>query len=313
VTFLLSSVLLGLAWFAAVNLAASVAAWLLAPVMSRRRSWSTGPLITFRLLPALTSVVFVFAFFLPSHWQFEPQVSDETFGVVVLSLGALGLGLFATGAWRVLWMAWCDYRLAALSKRTGLRFDRGAVEIPGLAGISLAGVFRPRILVGSETKAQLTDEELDVAICHEIAHQRSRDNLKRFLIHCAPDVFGWSVVARELEQRWQAEAECEADARAVAGDDRRALLLASALVKVARVRWSTNAIVPSPASSPFHVPALLEVRVRRLVGGPGVMRSGEARLWAALALAAFGAASAWILDVSYSLHVVTELLVMSLP
>jgi Zn-dependent protease with chaperone function len=314
VKFLFSAALLGLAWFAAVNLAASVAAWLLAPAMVRRGCWSARTLITFRLLPAVTSLVFVVAFFLPSHWQFEPQASDETFGVVVGALSALGFGLLAGSAWRVVWISWCDYRLAALTRRAAAPFDTRAVEIRDLGGISLAGVFRPRILVGSETRAELTAAELDVAICHEIAHQRSRDNLKRFLIYCAPDLFGWSVAARGLEQRWQAEAECEADAHAVSGDHRRAVLLASALVKVARVRWSTNAIVPSPMWSPFHVPALLETRVRRLIAGPTAGPSGEARLRPALAFAALaGAASAWMLDVSYSLHVVTELLVMNLP
>ena len=88
----------------------------------------------------------------------------------------------------------------------------GAFEIGGLPGVSLAGIWRPRILIGSEALSALTPAELDVAISHEVAHQRSQDNLKRFLMFCAPDLFGWTRVARQLEERWQAEAECEADA-----------------------------------------------------------------------------------------------------
>ncbi len=76
-------------------------------------------------------------------------------------------------------------------------------------------------------------------------------------------------MARQLEERWQAEAECEADAHAVRGDGHRAVVLAAALVKVARLGGVTAVppIIPAWTSSAFHVPTLLEMRVRRLVSG----------------------------------------------
>src|SRR4029453_6407376 len=108
-----------------------------------------------------------------------------------------------------------------------------------------------------------------VAISHETAHERSRDNLKRFLMYCAPDLFGWSRTARELEDAWQRQSEYFADDYAVMGDESRAVVLASALVKVAQLSRRTRGVAtPVPAWSAFHVPSLLETRVRRLVAGP---------------------------------------------
>ena len=145
-------------------------------------------------------------------------------------------------------------------------------------GVSFFGIWRPTILVGSEARAALTPDELDLAISHEIAHRQSLDNLKRFMMHVAPDLFGWTGVARELEERWQTEAECEADASAAGGDGQRAVLLASALVKVARLGGMGHLRSPSPAWSAFHVPTLLELRVRascRVRFGPPRRRSSS--------------------------------------
>jgi hypothetical protein len=120
-------------------------------------------------------------------------------------------------------------------------------------------------------------------------------------------------IARQLEACWEAEAECQADAAAVRGDDGRAVLLASALVKVARLKGRSG-IVPSAAWSAFHVPSLLEMRVRRLVGGTAIERSPNRRVWVPLALSAPTAAAViWVAELSYGLHVITEALVTHLP
>ena len=319
----LSSVLLGLVWFVAVNAAATFAAWGLGRFVTRRpgpvgASW----LLMVRLLPAAASSFFVLAVFLPAHWRFEPADSDETFGVVLGTAAALGLYLVLDASWRALRAARAGHRFAALVRRTA-RLEAGdAFEsfvcfvLDGLPGVSLAGIWRPRILIGSEARAALTPSELDLAISHEIAHRRSRDNLKRFLMYCAPDFFGRTAVARQLEERWQAEAECEADARAVKGDGHRALVLATALVKVARLGCVGNlhAISPVWTSSAFHVPTLLEMRVRRLVSGsaPPPAAAGTAG-WSGAVISAGIATGVWVLGFSDALHVVTEALVTRLP
>ena len=206
------------------------------------------------------------------------------------------------------------------------------MEIGGLPGVSLAGIWRPRILIGSEARSALTPAELDVAISHEVAHQRSQDNLKRFFLYCAPDLFGWTRVARQLEERWQAEAECEADAAAVMGDSERAVVLASALVKVARLgcagtshqlsragtagtaAWTSPWIPPWKMWSAFHVPTLLEMRVRRLVSSRAVPPVATRRLaWSSATLGLGIPVGLWLSGFSSTLHLVTEVMVTHLP
>jgi hypothetical protein len=307
----LSSVLLGLSWFAAVNIAGTLAAWLAAHAMARRRC-SAGTLLVLRLLPAGLSAFFVGALFMPAHWRFEQPDVDERFGVALSALAGVAGLLLARAAVRAVWILRTDLRFAALTRR--LSTPRGtAFEVTGLCGVSLAGILRPRILIGSSALAALTPAELDVAISHEIAHRRSLDNLKRFFISCAPDLFGWLPAARQLEARWEAETECQADASAVSGDNGRAVVLASALVKVARLARSST-LAPSPAWSAFHVPTLLETRVRRLVDGHLAVSRGDRALWLGGVAAAIALpAAVWLLDLSYTLHLVTEAMVTLLP
>jgi hypothetical protein len=318
----LSSVLLGLVWFVAVNTVATLAAWTLGHVIIRR----AGPigasrllpdgasrLLIVRLLPAAVSSFFVLAVFLPAHWRFEPVDSDESFGVVLGTVAALGLWLVLGAAWRALRAGLEGYRFATLVRRAARR-EADAFVLSGLSGVSLAGIWRPRILIGSEARAALTPSELDLAISHEIAHRRSKDNLKRFLMFASPDLFRWTRVARQLEDRWQAEAECEADAHAVRGDAHRAVVLAAALVKVARLGGvaAVPLITPAWTSSAFHVPTLLEMRVRRLVSG-SAPRPADTRGWSGTAISAGIAAGVWLVGFSDALHLITETLVIRLP
>ena len=312
----ISGALLGLAWFSAINLALSSVAWTAARLILRRRGSSAGLLLSVRLLPAVVASAFVVAIFFPAHWRFEPAHADETLGSVLGVLAVLGAGLLARSAWRAIRLVWHDCRLAGLTRR-GTSLDVGAFEVVGLPGVSLAGIFRPRILVGSDTLATLTPAELDVAISHELAHQQSRDNLKRFLMFCAPDVFGWTGAAQRLERRWRAESEYQADAHAVRGESDRAVVLASALVKVAKLTRRSDGMLPSPAWSAFHVASLLETRVRRLVGEPIARPAGVGERWVPVALVALLAVAIatgfGLSDLAFGLHTVTESLVARLP
>ncbi len=334
---LLSSVLLGSVWFAAVNAIVSLMTWTLGCWMLGRfrnsspRRVGAGMLLTTRLLPAVAAAVFVLVVFLPAHWRFEPADTDESFGLVLGGLAAIGLSLALRSAWRGGHAVRAGHRLAARARRMGTLVEgdaHGAFELGGLPGVSLAGIWRPQILIGSEALSALTPAELDVAIAHEVAHRRSQDNLKRFLMFCAPDLFGWTRVARQLEEGWQAEAECEADACAVRGDGQRAVMLASALVKVARLGCAGTLHPVSPVGTPgtqswfpswrlwsaFHVPTLLEVRVRRLVSGSAVPHVVASRLGWPTATVSLGIlAGLWLLDFSHTLHLVTEAMVTLLP
>jgi len=260
-----SVLLLGLAWFAAVNAVASALSWgmgsFLASAPHVRRQ---GLLLAVRLLPSVSSVLFVLTMFVPAHLRFEPRGMGESFGLMLYALAIVGVGLLWRSAGRAAAVARAGRRLRACAHLS--RIDGDIYEVRGLSGVSLAGVWRPRVLVGTAVRRRLTRAELDVAVAHELAHRHAYDNVKRFLMFCAPDMFGASRTAKRLEEQWRASAEWLADARAVDGDPRRAIDLASALGKVARLGAGSSGSPLSPAWSTLHDPPLLEQRVRRLVG-----------------------------------------------
>jgi len=313
---LLSTALLGLAWFAAVNLVMSALAWCASRAVLRRGTALSGAaLLTLRLLPSAAALVFAAAVFAPAHVRFEPAQSDEQFGLTLMAFAGLGSWLLARSARRAA-------RVAAVARVAGRWPVQSAAsragdayEISGLRGVSLAGVFHPRILIGRGARRVLTPDELDLAIAHERAHRHALDNLKRCAMFCAPDLFGGTATAASLEARWRARAERDADDRAVAGDERRALHLASALLKVARLggRAAEGPARP-PLWSTFNEPPLLEERVRSLLARPVRRPPAWRDPSRAAVVAAWGlAAAAWLVHAPYDVHLLTELFVAVLP
>jgi hypothetical protein len=313
-----TTLILGLAWFAAINLMVSVAALAPAQLIDDRLTVSASRarrLLALRLAPALVSVGLTALLFVPAHIWLEPARPDEEIGFVPLMLAAAGVLLLLRGAFRAARALCRTRRLATLTPHCEVR--RGAVrivEVPGFSGVALAGIVRPRVLIGTAARRVLTPAELDLTVAHERAHQRAGDNLSRVLIYCAPDFLGLMPQARRLERLWEAEAECLADAAAVNGNRARATRLASALVKVARLATATDRSW-FPGWSTFHHAALLQTRVRLLVAGtrvaPATARYVPAPAAAACGLAAV--ATAWITGLPRQLHWLTEALIAVLP
>jgi hypothetical protein len=112
----------------------------------------------------------------------------------------------------------------------------------------------------------------------------ARDNLKRWVLACAPSL-GWRGAARRLETAWEQAAEQDADR-----GSRGALELASALVKTARL---------APAGPHFGVPAVafhaggdVARRIRVLVeGAPLAARERSGIRTVLIATVVAGAAS----------------------
>jgi hypothetical protein len=306
-----TALILSLAWFAAANAAASLAAWALVHVLDARRlARSPGLLLGLRLMPAAVSTVFVTTIFLPAHWRFEPRGLDESFGLGVYALALAGSLVLLRSAGRLAAVAHAGWRLRACAALPRIASgDAGTTEVyevQGLVGVSLAGVVRPRILVGPAVRRVLTAAEFDAAVAHEMAHHAAGDNVKRFAIFCAPDLFGESAAARRLEEQWRAAAEWQADAHAVRGDEYRAINLASALVKVAQLATTAPASLTSPAWSTLHEAPLLEMRVRRLIGGSAPVAGKSPQGWVAMAVGVFAAAVVLGFVAAADVHRITE-------
>jgi hypothetical protein len=312
VTNLTSAAILGLAWFAAVNLVFSVIAAGLSYLLAEHVGGSTRRarlLLVLRFLPVCCATILSLALFVPAHLRLEPIEADERFGVILFALCAAAVGLFLRGGWRLAGLARAWRRLARATVLHG-RSHCGEpwVELPMIHGIVLAGVFRPRVLIGAGVRETLTPGELAVAIAHELEHGRMRDNLVRVALACVPDFLALTPAARRIEALWEGEAECLADARAVGRSGVRAFRLASALVKVARLP------VPAPSAchagwSTLHRAALLETRVRLLVQPTRrpPLASGCGLGGVALLLASV-IAGAWGVGAPAALHAVTEVL-----
>ncbi|MEI6668845.1 MAG: M48 family metalloprotease [Acidobacteriota bacterium] len=271
------AIVLALAWFATVNAVASVAAAALSWLFDRlftvvRPAGAALALFVLRMLPGALSAFFTIALFLPAHWRLEPSQADESAGYSLLALAAAGAAILAATAWRALAAA----RATSWIGRTWIRRSRvcarqaGGVPVYHLADsapvVSLVGVLRPRLFVATQVFDSLTPDELEMSIAHEVAHLRSRDNLKRVLVACAPDLLTIAGLGGRVEKRWRASLEFAADAGAVRGDERRALNLVSALVKVARlIPAPTAGRHPMLAGSSFYEGALLSARIDRLL------------------------------------------------
>ncbi len=322
---LLFLLLLALAWFGAVNLALSALTAAVGPLLARaalrlRPSRASAALLALKLVPGAVALLFIFALFLPAQWRFEPENANESAGYTLVALGLLGALTLALAA-----------RRAARDYLATRRLERGwlarARSTPAMAAgglpiyclpdeipiVSMAGLRKARVFVSRSVVKALTHDELDASLAHERAHHQARDNFKRLLVACSPDLLGLWPGGREIERRWREAVEFAADARAASGSEGRGLVLASALLKVARMTHSPGLLA---AGSLFYDGAPIWERISRLlapeVGEEPAPRLGRA--WSVslcgmtIVAAAVAAEGVWL-----GVHLATEGLVRLLP
>ncbi len=225
-------------------------------------------LFALRVLPLAASVVVTFAFVVPSFQLLEPRSIDidEGIGAVPLALGICALLLIACGCFRVIaaqtktsrvvarWLEGANplyVEAAAQTEALTVSF-RSRRETPPL---TLVGVRRPTVLVSESAVALLSDNELRIALQHELAHMQSRDNLKKLVFRFCP----FPGMAK-LESAWSQAAELAADDAAVSnlGD---AVDLAAALVKLSRLL----PVAAAPVCTVGFVTGSISARVARLL------------------------------------------------
>jgi Zn-dependent protease with chaperone function len=198
-------------------------------------------LLALRLLPFALAVLFVIGLCVPSYLWLEPAASSERVGLLCVAFGFLGAAICFTSIARTVRSLVASLRHNRLCRLAGQE-----TRLPGNSSpivlvedeaplLALSGLLRPRLLISRGVLRVLSAEELDAALAHEHAHRTSRDNVKRLLLLLAPDVFPFVRLFRMLECSWSKFAEWAADDQAAGGDSRRALLLAAALVHVARM------------------------------------------------------------------------------
>jgi hypothetical protein len=223
-----------LAAFFLINLALELVVLCVSPYAIRlaermRPSAGARMLLVVRLLPMLLTSVAVAAWCVPSYLRYEQDASES----IALTCTLLALcGLVTLGA-SVARVAWGLSASAQILKR---------IDEPAI--FALVGFLRPRVIVSKRIREALSSTQMEAALLHEAAHSNSLDNLKRLAMLAVPRPLGR---LRRLESEWNRLAEFAADDAAIAGEPRRAIALAEALVCVARLsgRLESSAVISS--------------------------------------------------------------------
>jgi len=221
--------------YAGLSLAVARGWKLFVPLCKRLSARSSANvLFALRLLPLAMASLITLALTVPSFLLLEPRHADEDIGIAPLLLGFAAIALLIWGI-----------RLAVAAQRQTsaalAQWLNGAAALPCKAAVpvfktgkdspslTVAGVYAPRVLVSETTMNVLSEPELQAALRHEMAHVRSRDNLKKLLFRFSafPGMHG-------VEHAWSEVAEMAADADAVSSV-RDALDLAAALIKLSRL------------------------------------------------------------------------------
>jgi Zn-dependent protease with chaperone function len=272
------TVTVAFAAFAITNATVSLAAaawWRLVMARSlpapatRRARW----LLWLRSLPVVVSAAVTLTIVVPSFVIFEPNRGAEMTGPYLVSLAAMTVLLFAASSWIGLHAALNTYLTARqwLRSSSPLAVDPPA-GVPAFAIhtaapiVALVGVFRPKLVAAQSVIDACTGAELNAIVSHERGHLRSRDNLKRWLMACAPDVLRWTPVHGQIVSAWHDAAEDAADDVATDGSDAARADLAALLVKIARL--TPAPAWPAAAVSPFAEIDGLSRRVTRLLAAP---------------------------------------------
>jgi Zn-dependent protease with chaperone function len=215
-----------LASFFAVQLAAGlflrlVARWL-APAAERMSPRvAVRVLLAMRCAPMALGLFVMVAVCVPSYLWFEPGDTVEELGAACVAAAVLGAAVLTMSLLH-------GIRQVITSRRCVREFGNRPV-------IAITGFLRPRLFISPIVKEALSAEQLDAAMLHERAHVAAQDNLKRLLLAFTPGLLPGVNGFAAIERRWARLTEWAADDDAVAGDPDRALALAAALVRVARL------------------------------------------------------------------------------
>jgi Zn-dependent protease with chaperone function len=225
-----------------------------------------------RLSPMALALLLLAALITPSYFLFEPTSVTEELSPLCLVTSLLGVTILAVGLFR---------GVAAIVRSASYLRAQQESDAPV---ILVAGLFHPRLVVSSDIRRLLTEEEYAAALRHEEAHRRAKDNLKRLLILMSPNFFPFCRRFQMIESGWQRLAEWAADDSAAQGSQVNALALASALIRVGRMNAACTAI--RLGTSLLADTADLRTRVERLVEARQQYRRLPGKsLWAAAAAA----------------------------
>jgi Zn-dependent protease with chaperone function len=274
---------------------------------------TAGLLFALRMLPLVATALITTAFTVPSFLLLEPRAIDEPMGVVPVALALSGIALGVFGVVNAT-IALCkasrtvfvwSVAAEAISKKEQDAPIPVMRILPAAPTMTATGILRAKILVSKAAESLLTERELQIALDHEMAHVRRRDNLRKLLFRFAafPGMSG-------LEAAWLEATEMAADDEAVSNAG-EALDLASALIKLSQLA-ALEPAVDLTAALVHSTVLFTSVRVKRLIDwneNPQPLRRFSPSYALAAALATVVAFAAVYGRMLAHIHTATEWLV----
>ncbi|HEY7697917.1 MAG TPA: M56 family metallopeptidase [Vicinamibacteria bacterium] len=226
-------------------------------------------LVALRLLPTAAAIFLVGGLVVPAFFWLEPRDTVEEVSATLAALAGAGLLMLLAGPARGLASFLSTRRLVRRWNRGGL-----AIELPGsglpvfsvnepFPIVSLVGWFHPRLVVTRTVLENCDREELAAILAHEAGHRSRRDPWVRLLLRACPDLLSMTPWAARMERAWSDAAEQDADECAARTGPTRAIDLASALIKVARLAGAGRP--PSIPISALYRGEGVAARVTRLL------------------------------------------------
>lgn len=226
-------------------------------------------LFLLRLAPCAIATLFVFGLCVPSYLWLEPSATPEKVGALCIVSGIMGVACWLLSVARavraVLYQRLCDQRWNSHAYEGNANGDRRSLLIidSDFPMLAVSGLLRRRFIVSRSVLDSLSAEELDSALSHEHAHGLYHDNVKRLVLLLMPDIFPFVRSLRLVEENWSRFTEWAADDHAAHGNALRAVALASALVRVARLGVAPR--LPALSTSLLACNGDLSARVERLL------------------------------------------------
>ncbi len=248
--------------------------WLLGRLTRRAPPRGTDAILLIRSAPVLTAAAAAVLVFLPAWWTHEPENTGETASALLLGLALLSALPLVQGLYRGarMFVKTRDRLLIWRGRgrnppRVEAPFEVLEVTSEDLA-LCVGGYLRPTIYASADVMRSLEPEEFTAALAHEVSHATRRDPLRLLWLGSCPDFLRLFGLDGPWRLAFSRACEFAADAGASRGNPEVALDLASALLKVARLRTfrplSAEALADVAVSSAFSTRVDLEARVQAL-------------------------------------------------
>ena len=202
----------------------------------------TDAIMLIRSAPVVLAAAATALVFLPSWWTHEPQNTGETTSGLLLVMALLSALPLLQGLYRAALMLVKTRDRLLIWRSRGRNAPRAEAPFEVLEvtsedlALCVGGYLRPTIYASIDVMRSLEPEEFSAALAHEVSHALRRDPLRLLWLGSCPDFLQLFRLDGPWRRAFSRACEFAADAGASRGDPGRALDLASALVKVARLR-----------------------------------------------------------------------------